>query len=331
MVDKIPDDFLIESDLTDEQESILIAQINRFNELNETYNKKASPILDMNDGVFLTKGSIIHGIRSYDENKLDKISGTGILTGQAVGVSEDGETYYCADFHRVSEDISISDYNEGFKINDGRCPFGKVRADSSSNVAFVVVPNESNQELLSYDCYRENTMESEITRSFINFMPIDDIEKGASILYGVPASCIEGIIVGGEILRDKAKVNFLIQKFPHCYITSAHGELIYNPSKDELVYDSSKDEILVDEKVELRRKLASSECEKRKKEYEMSRIMGENIKIKENYDNLFETLIMNASMEDAINILSELWHQGVSEDYVISMRNNYQQKRHGGR
>lgn len=322
MVNRIPDDFLIETDLTDEQESILIAQINRFNELNQMYNEKASPILDMNGGVFLTRGSIIHGIRTYNENKLDNISKTGILTGQAVGISEDGETYYCADFHRVSEDISISNYNEEFKANDGRCPFGKVRADSSSNVAFVVVPNESNQELLSYDCYRENTMESEIMRSFINFMPIDDREKGASILYGVPASCIEGIIVGGEILKDKAKIDFLMQKFPHCYITSAHGELIYNPSKDEN---------LGDEVVELRRKLASSECERRKKEYEISRIVNENVTLKENYDNLFETLIMNASMEDVINILSELWHQGVSENYVMSMRNNYQQKRHGGR
>lgn len=59
--------------------------------------------------------------------------------------------------------------------------------------------------------------------------------------------------------------------------------------------------------------------------------MGENIRIKENYDNLFETLIMNASVEDATNILSELWHQRVSEDYVISIKNNYQKKRHGGR
>lgn len=322
MVDRIPDDFLIETDLTEEQKGILISQINRFNKLNDIYNKKASPILDMNGGVFLTKGSIIHGIRSYNENKLDNISKTGILTGQAVGVSEDCETYYCADFHRVRENISMNDYNEGFKINDGRCPFGKVRADNSSKVAFVVVPNEYNRELLSYDCYRENTREAEITRSFINSMPIDDRELGSSILYGVPVSCIEGIIVGGIILSDKAKIDFLIQKFPHCYITSAHGELIYNPSKNEN---------LGDEVVELRRKLAYLECERRKKEYEMSKIISENTTLKENYDSLFETLIMNASVEDAINILSELWHQRVLEEYVISIKNNYQQKRHGGR
>lgn len=322
MVDKIPDDFLIETDLTDEQKNILIEQINRFNKLNDTYRRKAIPVIDNDGGVFLTKGSIIHEIRSYNENKLDNISKTGILTGQAVGISENCETYYCADFHRVREDISISDYNEWFKINDGRCPFGTVRADNSSKVAFVVVPNESNQELLSYDCYRENTRESEITRSFINSMPIEDRELGSSILYGVPVSCIEGIIVGGEVLSDKNKIDFLIQKFPHCYITSAHGELIYNPSRNEN---------LGDEIVELRRKLASSECERRKKGYEMSKMVSENIRIKENYDNLLGTLIMNANMEDVINILSELWHQGVSEDYVVSLRNNYQQKKHGGR
>ena len=322
MVDRIPDDFLIETDLTEEQKEILISQINRFNKLNESYMKKASPVIDKDGGVFLTRGSIIHGIRTYNENKLDNISKTGILTGQAVGVLEDGETYYCADFHRVSEDISISNYNEEFKANDGRCPFGKVRSDNSSKVAFVVVPNEYNQELLSYDCYRENTKESEIARSFINSMPIEDREKGASILYGVPVSCIEGIIVGGIILSDKAKIDFLMQKFPYCYIASAHGELIYDPSRNET---------LGNEVVELRRKLAYSECERRKKEYEMSKIISENTTLKENYNSLFEVLIMNASVEDAINILSELWHQRVSEDYVISIKNNYQQKRYGGR
>ena len=153
-------------------------------------------------------------------------------------------------------------------------------------------------------------------------MPIEDREKGASILYGVPVSCIEGIIVGGTILSDKAKIDFLMQKFPHCYIASAHGELIYNPSKNEN---------LDDEVVELRRKLAYSECERRKKEYEMSKIISENTTLKENYNSLFEVLIMNASVEDAINILSELWHQRVSEDYVISIKNNYQQKIYGGR
>ena len=322
MVDKIPDDFLIESDLTDEQKKILIGQINRFDRLNENYRKVTTPILDMNGLVVFTKGTLIHGIKSYNENKLDSISKTGILTGQAVGISEDCETYYCADFHRVSKDISVNDYNEEFKVNDGRCPFGKVRADKSFNVAFVVIPDEDNQGLLSYDCYRENTIESEITRSFINFMPIDDREKGSSILYGVPVSCISGIIVGGEILSDKVKIDFLIQKFPHCYITFSHGELIYNPIKQE---------VLGEEVVELRRKLASSECERRKKEYEMSKIVSENITLKENYDSLFENLIMNCSVEEVINILSGLWHQGVSEDYVISMKENYQQKKHGGR
>ena len=112
------------------------------------------------------------------------------------------------------------------------------------------------------------------------------------------------------------------QKFPHCYITSSHGELIYNPSKQEA---------LGDEIVELRRKLASSECERRKKEYEMSKTVSENVTLKENYDSLFEALITNCSVEDAINILSELWHQRISEDYVISIRENYQQKKHGGR
>lgn len=323
VVNNIPNNFLIEKELSDEQKRILIEQMNRFERLKESYRNISNPVLDNDGCVVLPSGSIIHGIKRYDEVKLDNISKTGILTGQAVGISEDCETFYCADFHRVPNDISLKDYNLQFKSNDGRCPFGSVRADKSFNMAFVVTPNESNRELLSYDCYREGTVQSEITRSFINFMPLSK-EAGSSILYGVPANCIEGVIVGGEIISDKNKIDFLVQRFPHCYIASAHGELIYNPSKKE---------VLGDEVIELRRKLALKECAYRKEVNEKKRVEDNYSILMNNWEDLLSSLYRNGSVPEIINILggTNNWKQGVSENFVVNMKDYYHQQEQGRR
>lgn len=237
MIDRIPDNFLMESELTPEQEKIFINQINRFNKINSTYINKDAPLIDDMGELYFSEGTLIHGTSRFDEEMLSSISQTGVLTGQAVGISEDGETYYCADFHRVDKDITISQYNNEFSYNDGRCPFGR-RCDNSWAVAFVVVPNDINRELLSYDCYREGTLESDITKSFVNNMPLADRKKASSILYGVPSNCIDGIVVGGKVSSDKEKINYLISLFPNSYIVSSFGELIYNPSMGERLGDT---------------------------------------------------------------------------------------------
>lgn len=256
MIDKIPDNFLIEGKLTLEQENILIEQINRFNQLNRTSFSLGNVLLNNGLETYFKEGTLIHGTSGYDKEMLDNIARTGILTGQAVGISEDGETYCCADFHRVDKDITVSKYNQEFTYNDGRCPFGKRRSDNSDAVAFVVGPDSKNLELLSYDCYREDTVASSITKSFIKCMPIKDKKKAASILYGVPASCINGIVIGGKNLNDIDKINYLIRLFPNSYIVTSYGELIYDPSRGEK---------LGDEIIGVRIEKASIELDKRKK------------------------------------------------------------------
>lgn len=82
--------------------------------------------------MILSEGTIIHGISECEEKKIENISKTDILTNQDIGKTEDGETYYCADFHRVKENTKIVDYSLNFKYNDGRCPFGNAtRVDNS--------------------------------------------------------------------------------------------------------------------------------------------------------------------------------------------------------
>jgi len=331
VMNRLPNNFLIEGELSYEQLMILLEQIDRFNKLNNNYSKVCGPSIDMDGNLIFKKGTLIHGISRYSDDKLDSISKTGILTGQAVGKSEDGETYYCADFHRVKEDISVYDYAINFSCNDGRCPFGnnprfalgfgkteenikisEDKMDMSLSVAFVLTPNEYNRELLSYDCYRDGTRESDITKSFINTMPFDDRELGSSILYGVPVNCLEGIIVGGRVLEDKNKIDYLISKFPNCYLISSFGKIIYNPSKGDKIGD---------EVVELRREKLSLERNKRLMTREISDWKRGISVLKEQYDTLWNQMFLNCNSEDIANVLIGLgWQGNINSEYVDNMK-----------
>ena len=310
----IPKNILIETDLTDEQRKIFIEQINRFNMLSRIY--VGINFLDILDGkIAFREGTLIHGISGYDEEKLDNISKTGILTGQAVGISEDGETYYCADFHRIDKDMTVEEYCNNFKINDGRCPFGEIKADISKSVAFVVVPNERCRELLSYDCYRTDTRESDITRSFVNLNGLprkgSETDKVSSILYGVPHNFINGIVVGGKVLDDMNKIKFLIDRFPNCYIMTGFGELIYDPSKDS-VYEL--------EIVDLRREKCSLARDRRKLAREINRLDANNNMLRANYDLLMSEMFKNCNPEDIVQVLIGIgWQNGITLEDVNNM------------
>ena len=85
--------------LPNEKQRELRAQIDRFIKLKGIPRKTVT----IEDVIKLPEGTLIHGTR-VDEETLSSIAESGIITGQAFGIAEDGETYYCADFHRVNHD-----------------------------------------------------------------------------------------------------------------------------------------------------------------------------------------------------------------------------------
>lgn len=310
MVSKIPDNILMERELTDDQTKIFISQINRFNQLSELNKVSSDPNLNSSGRLLFSKGTLIHGIDNFDYDKLDSISKSGILTGQAVGISEDGETYYCADFHRVKDDISVLEYNSWFHYNDGRCPFGK-RADISRSVAFIIVPDDESKELLSYDCYRD-TSEGLVTRSFVNTMPlVDDKSVASSILYGVPANCFNGIVLGGKIVNDREKIEYLINKFPNCYITTCFGDILYNPNKKEVTMEEYR---------ELSREVAINNSFRRLNDKYLSQKDKEIENLQEENKKLMESMFKVLSNEDIRSILMVMGWQSVNNDYIENQR-----------
>ena len=215
--------------ISPEQQKALRAQIDRFIKLRSLPRKD----VEVGDYVRLPEGTLIHGT-PVNEESLASIAEYGIITGQAFGIMEDGETFHCADFHRVNHDMSLANYNDQFPYNDGRCPFGR---KGKFTLAFVLYPDENMKEIASYDCYREDTKESETTKDFVNMegLPVDDTSLASGILFGIPSNFINGIIIGDNNIKEDV-IKFLIEKFPGAFITRNSGEIIYkNGDSMELV------------------------------------------------------------------------------------------------
>ena len=221
------DDFF--KDLSKKQVIALKEQIERFKSLSK---RKTRQIIPKDEPIF-KKNTLIHGT-SFNIVILKSISKSGIVTGQYLGIEEDGETYFCADFHKVPEDTLIKEYNNRFPYRDGRCPFGNL---GKNTIAFIINDDPELEELRKYDCYQDNTEESTITKSFVNEngLPIENKELASSILFGIPASFINGIVVGDNVINSN-NIKALRRLFPQCYLVRNNGQIICKQNdKEELI------------------------------------------------------------------------------------------------
>lgn len=295
-ITKLPDNLLIETQLTETQVQLLVDQINRFIALQAKERKKTSPILDGEGKIFLREGTLIHGISRFSVSTIDSISKTGILTGQAIGIAEDGETYYCADFHRVPKDESLSEFNDTFTYIDGRNPFGNGKRGGYT-IAFIIEPSEEIAEITSYDCYREGTLASDITKSFVNLrgLPIEDKSTAASILYGVPRQAFSGIVLGDDLFMQKEVLELIIKTFPECYVATIHGDIIYDPTRDTIEIALLRGE-LYGSKVQVQRTSKELEAERKRRMENMNRN-------KQLVDTILDLVINSCSLEDGARVL----------------------------
>ncbi len=313
---EIPEDFLIQSDLSDNMVKQLLEQINRFYEIQSSIEPKINFELDKNGKVMLKKGTLVHGIGLVNPEKIKSISETGILTGQAIGIPEDQETYYCADFFKVTKDEPMEELNNEIKDNQGRTPFNSNQFKNQKYLAFIIEPREEIEELLKYDCYLDDTEESEIAKKFVNEkgLPLTK-ETGSSILYGVPSQAITGIVIGSEILEPKI-MSFLIKLFPNCYISSNTGEIAYNP-KINKSYDD-----LVAAKCEIIR--LQTEVVKAKQDSE--RLNKALKRTSESKDSILNYFLTTLSTEMALQAVKDnKLYQGTDEQiikYIEELKNN---------
>lgn len=306
-INELPSSFLMEIPLSEEQIAILLQQMNRFYAVRRMDFPQKEFVLDDQGKVLLEEGMLIHGVPRYTVSTLENICKTGILTGQAIGVPEDGETFYCADFHRISRNMSMKEFNENFSYVDGRCPFGNGRRGANS-FAFLVRPIDEAKELLAYDCYRDGTKEAEITRSFTNCAGLlSQKEQLSSILYGVPSNLFCGVVLGNRLLEDKKTVELVVKMFPKCYLLTIDGVILYNPNVDK-EYSPL---------VQLRAEKYVLSFQKRLVEDELESTRSEVQSLRANNQQLLHTMIVECPSEDVARILLEnRFFQGTMEQVL---------------
>ena len=218
--------------LSAEKLQILKEQMQRFEKLKKEERKS----VEVGEKIILPEGTLIHGT-AFIKDVISSISKTGIITGQYFGQEEDGETYYCADFHRVNKEITLEEYNNEFEYNDGRCPFG-IHGSNKGTVAFIILPDEKLDEITAYDCYKEETQEAKKTQEFVNMegLPISDKSKVSSILYGIPSNFINVIVVSDTEITEE-NIEFLIQEFPNTFLVRKNGTFLYKVGDTKEVWN----------------------------------------------------------------------------------------------
>ena len=193
----------------------------------------------------LPLGTLIHG--TTIEN-LDSIAKHGVMSGEFFGKPEDGETHYCADFYKVREDSTIASYTEFISspeessslimrsAESKKLPSEKRGGDYISIIIDSEIPEV--QGLIEADPYKPDT--DALFEGIVNpeSLPAEKGSKKAerlsSILVGMPANTIAGIVVGNNIVVDLERIELIKNSFNNgVAIYDIQGNPIFLPENTE--------------------------------------------------------------------------------------------------
>jgi len=211
------------SKLGQEGMALLDAQLKLWSELNG--RALYSPLresLKAGGGV-LPAGTLLHGIRRFSEAVVASIASRGIMSGELLGIAEDGETHGCADFFKMPADMTVREYMAYVMspIQEGVMRSSRGERLLTRGVAFIVDPSaEGMSELLTHDGYTYPAMQS-----FINAPSSRTSLDTAAVLGGVPHGAIAGILADEQLLKDTNAVQTLRNNFPDTPLLDHSGQL----------------------------------------------------------------------------------------------------------
>ena len=52
-------------------------------------------------------------------------------------------------------------------------------------------------------------------------------DRESAIMFGIPNTLVEGVLIGRKIEKDQDKIKYIKQKLPNCYICNLEGKVIY--------------------------------------------------------------------------------------------------------
>lgn len=225
------------------------SQMDTYNELKETDFPLQELKIDSKTGkVLFDKGTLIHCARECSYEKLLSYKEKGIVTGDFINIDEDGETFLCADFFRADAPMSSAEFFARILDSDSlvcRGPFSD-KWKYCTKLAFIIDPNDTIKRLTDTDMYMPQNSEHDM-QCILRLLPkFKEGKNGqvAAIPYGIPSSCISGIVAGDFLLQNEEYMHLINQIFPNCYILNHEGRVFFDPLLVEEENDVNKSNCL---------------------------------------------------------------------------------------
>lgn len=229
--------------------AFLSSQMDTYNELKETdFPLQELKINPKTGKVIFDKGTLIHCARECSYEKLLSYKEKGIVTGDFINIPEDGESFLCADFYRADAQMSSTDFFDRILDSDSwacRGPFSD-KWKYCTKLAFIIDSNDATERLTDTDMYMPQNSEHDM-QYILNLLSSYKEEKNgqvAAIPYGIPSSCISGIVAGDFLLQNEEYMHLINQIFPNCYILNHEGRVFFDPSLSKEENDTNKSNCL---------------------------------------------------------------------------------------
>lgn len=215
-----------------------------YSQLSSKVSSSADIKISDDGKLMLRKGTLLHGIRQFDENVLKSISSDGIVFegffGKKNTTMTNGETcFFEVDKEQTMQEYYMS-YNQdttGEKI--GEIPFVRVNSETKKSVALRREAGYLPREEAYWNNGNSNGVAfiinptTDIQPLLVQKKKLPQFARGYSIPIGMPSNCISGILVSREVAREQEKLAVIKQYFHDKYITTPDGELIYEPQRAE--------------------------------------------------------------------------------------------------
>mgnify|MGYP003571273013 CR=1 FL=1 len=137
---------------------------------------------------------------------------------------------------QINNDENIWSYN-GEQTKEVR--FIPSLVSNKRQIAFILNMNSEYAKKLAYNDVWNLNFDEEILKSFLDYRYVDKFinqdrinrdasttDRESSIMFGLPSSLIEGILVGRKIENEEQSLKYIKEKLPDCYICNLDGKVI---------------------------------------------------------------------------------------------------------
>ncbi len=257
---------------------LLLEQIELFFDSSEKTSKKQ---YDINEEVYLKKGTFIHGIFGEIEN-FDYTVNNGFISTDFSQEPRPNKICNSVGFWNIQKDTLLKEYinlYSGFTItySIGRGPGSKEISElipyhkfdeitetinnkeniwsywgeqtkevrfipslvsNKRQIAFILnMDNEYAKKMVYADVWNTE-IDQETLKPFIDYRYYEKFlierfnrkasttDRESAIMFGLPASLIEGVFVGRKIEKDSYAIKHIKEKLPDCYICNLDGKVI---------------------------------------------------------------------------------------------------------